>query len=85
MITQINVNIKIDRNELETAISNALFMESSKNKKKVMEMTCYELCEYIPGIIAAQIIESYEQGELVLFEQWKVVFIGKIELYIVYK
>lgn len=69
MINQINIDIKIDKKELETAISNALFLEFSKNKKKVLEMTCFELCEHIPKVIAEEIIKSYEHGELILFKQ----------------
>ena len=69
MTNQISVDIKINKEELKTAISNALFMEFSKNKKKVMDMTCYELSTYLPEIMAEQIIESYENKELVLFEQ----------------
>ena len=69
MVTQLSIDIKINKDELKTAICNALFLEFSKNKKKVMEMTCYELCEHIPEVIAEDIIESHERGELVLFKQ----------------
>lgn len=68
MVIQTSVNVKINKTELATAISNALFTEFTKNKRKVMDMTCYEMCEHIPDVITEEIVESFERGELVLFE-----------------
>ena len=59
---EIDVKVKINfgKEDLCTAISNALFSEFTinKNQKKVMEMNLYDLAEYLPEIIANEIIRN---------------------------
>ena len=55
------LNIDINKESLHNAISNALFIEFTKeegNKKKLLEMDLWNLSTYIPEIIANQIITN---------------------------
>jgi len=56
----VKVKINFSKKDLCSAISNALFAEITvnKNKKKVMEMNLYDLAEYLPEIIADEIIKD---------------------------
>ena len=54
------IKIEISKEDLCAAISNALFCEFTinKNRKKISEMDLYQLANYIPEIIANEIIND---------------------------
>lgn len=60
MEINVKVDLEFDKEALCTAISNALFCEFSikKNNKKVLEMNLYDLANYLPDIIANEIIKD---------------------------
>jgi len=44
MLKNININVELNKEELKNVISNVLFEEFiGGNKKKVIDMTCYEI------------------------------------------
>jgi hypothetical protein len=52
--------VDIDEQSLKNIISNALFCEYSKNKKKMSEMTLYDLSTYLPDIIGDEVLKSFQ-------------------------
>lgn len=67
MLKNININVELNKEELKNVISNVLFEEFiDGNKKKVIDMTCYELSNHLPEIIANKIIQAHEEKDEII-------------------